>query len=100
MGYTLIAQRRYEEAQQSLEYVKGVKPASVEAACALGILHAILGRAPEAKQCVQEALALNKGGACMMLENFNKQFVSESPSISAGTKELVKNLIEKARLGK
>ncbi len=100
MGYTLIAQRRYDEALQSLEYVKGVKPSSVEATCALGIVHAILGHPAEAKQFVQEALALNKGGACNMLENFNKQFVSESPQISAGTKELVKNLIEKARLGK
>ncbi|VVB56898.1 Beta-barrel assembly-enhancing protease [uncultured archaeon] len=100
MGYTLIAQRRYEEAQQSLEYVKGVKPSSVEASCALGILHAILGHAPQARQYMQEALALNKGGACAMLENFEKQFVSQSPQIEAGTKELVKNLIDKARLGK
>jgi tetratricopeptide (TPR) repeat protein len=98
MGYTLIAQRRYEEAAQSLEYVKAVKPEGVEAPAALGILHSILGNAAEAKKNVQEALRLDRGGCIAMLENFDKQFVSTSPAVSEGTKELVKNMIEKARL--
>lgn len=100
MGYTLIAQRRYPEAQQPLEYVKAIRPSGVEATCALGIMHAILGDGEKAKQYVSEALALDKGGASTMLENLYKQFVADSPQIEAGTKELLKNLIEKARLGK
>jgi len=100
MGYTLIAQRRYAEAQQPLEYVKAIRPNGVEATCALGILSAILGDGAKAKQFVGEALSLDKGGACAMLESMQKQFIADSPAIEAGTKELVKNLLEKARVGK
>ena len=100
MGYTLIAQRRYAEAVQSLEYVKAVKPQGVEAPCALGILHAILGDAAESGKNLQAARALDKNGCAVMLENFERQFISSSPAVTEGTKELVKNLIEKARLGR
>ena len=100
MGYTLVALRRYDESVQYLEYVKNLKPDSMEASAALGIVHAILGEADAAHARVADALSLNKAGAVVMLENFNKQFIASSPAVEAGTKELVENLIEKARLTK
>jgi tetratricopeptide (TPR) repeat protein len=98
IGYTLIAQRRYQEAIQSLEYVKAVRPENVEAYAALGILHSILGNLDESKKNLKEALRIDRHGACVMLENFYKQFIASSPAIEKSTKELVKNLIEKARV--
>ena len=100
MGYTLIALRRYDESVQYLEYVKSIKPDSMEASAALGIVSAILGDSKKARQSIQDAMALDKAGCVVMLENFNRQFIAGSPAVEKGTKELVKDLIDRARLGK
>ena len=100
MGYTLVALRRYDESTQYLEYVKSLKPDSMEASAALGIVHAILGQTDASRASLDDAFSLNKAGAVVMLENFNKQFIAGSPAVEKGTKELVENLIDKARLTK
>ncbi len=98
MGYTLVALRRYEESVQYLEYAKSLKPDSMEASAALGIVQAVLGKPDEARNRIAEAVALNKAGCVVMLENFNKQFIAKSPAVEKGTKDLVEKLIEKTRL--
>ena len=94
MGYTLIAMRRYAEAQPSLEYVVGVNPGSVEAACALCVLHTILGYAEAAQTYLQQALALDRPRAASILSRVNKDFFAASPAIGAASKAAIAKMTD------
>lgn len=97
MGYTLIALRRYAEAQPSLEYVLGVKPDSVEAACALCVLHTILGNAEAAKGYLQQGQQINAPLTSSILSRFNEDFFASSPGVSAASKTAINDLVKGLR---
>ncbi|MFA6489490.1 MAG: tetratricopeptide repeat protein [Candidatus Micrarchaeia archaeon] len=94
MGYALITLERLPEAEQALEYVKGMQPTNAEAICALGICQVMQNKPVDARKNVELAIALNKPTAMAMLDHFHDKFFSVSQETASGTKAIIERMLE------